>query len=301
VPPLPTFLIGGTEPAGLNFLFTCLAQHPDVYLPPFLQPEPNFFSKEREHARGLGWYQERYFAAWKGQAAVGEKSGRYLYSPQAPARIAAALPDVKVIFVLRHPVERAHSNWRFTAQAGFEWLSFPEALRREEERNAAARDDPRWREVLPHAYFHKGLYAEQLERWLGHVPRERLLVLQSEALKRRAPEELRRAFAFLGVDPAAPVDPGKASDFPSSQVRSLRLQRLLRRLFPARLDAALMQGREGKARPDVLGRLIRLNLAATRAPLEQATRAELLARYAEPTARLFVRWPELDRSLWEGV
>ena len=299
--PLPTFLIGGTEPAGLNFLFTCLAQHPDVYLPPFLQPEPNFFGKERELTKGLAWYQERYFAAWKGQRAVGEKSGRYLSSPEAPARIQAALPGVKMIFVLRHPVERAHSNWRFTAQAGFEWLSFEAALEREEERNRAALADPRWREVLPHAYFQKGLYQEQLERWLALFPRERLLLLQSEALKRRAPQELARAFAFLGVDPAAPVDPGRASDFPSSQVRSLRLQRLFRRLFPARLDAALMQGREGRARPGLLGRLIRLNLSDTRLPLLPATRAALLARYAPANQRLFAAWPELERGLWDGV
>lgn len=297
---LPNFLIGGTEPAGLNFLCTCLWQHPQVYLPPFLQPEPNFFSKEREHARGLDAYQARYFATWAGQAAIGEKSGRYLFSAQAPARVAAALPGVKLIFVLRHPVERAHSNWRFTAQAGFEWLPFAAALACEPERTAAALRDPRWREVLPHAYFQKGLYQEQLERWLEHLPRERLLLLQSEALKRDAPGQLRRVFAFLGVDPGPTVDLGRTSDFPSFQVRSLRLQRLFRRLFPARLDAALMQGREGAA-GGPLARLVRWNLSTTRAPLDPAVRQDLLARYAEPNRRLFEAWPDLRRELWEGV
>lgn len=297
---LPTFLIGGTEPAGLNFLVSCLWQHPQVYLPPFLQPEPNFFSKEREHARGLAWYQERYFSSWAGQPAIGEKSGRYLFSAEAPARVAAALPAVKLIFVLRHPVERAHSNWRFTAQNGFEWLSFPAALAAEEARNAAALRDPRWREVLPHAYFRKGLYAEQLARWLPHVPRERLLLLQSEALKRDAPGELRRTFAFLGVDPQAPVDLGRTSDFPSFQVRSLRLQRVWRRLFPSQLDAALMQGRAG-AGGGPIGRLVRANLSTTRDPLEPALREALLARYAPANERLFADWPELRRELWAGV
>lgn len=297
-PPLPSFLIGGTEPAGLNWLFSCLAQHPDVYLPPFLQPEPNFFSKERELARGLEYYRERYFSAWRGQRAVGEKSGRYLFSREAPARVARALPGVKMVFVLRHPVERAHSNWRFTAQAGFEWLPFAEALRREPERNAAARADPRWREVLPHAYFEKGLYDEQLARWLEHVPRERVLVLQSEALKQRPVDELRRAFRFLEVPEDAPVDLSRTSDFPSFEVRSLAVQRLFRRLLPGRLDGVLMRGREGRGGRPLLDRVIGWNLSTGRRALEPGTRAELLARYEPSIARLFELWPGLDPVLW---
>lgn len=295
--PLPTFLLGGTEPAGLNFLFSCLRQHPDVYLPPFLQPEPNFFSKSAEHARGLDHYRARYFHAWQGQAAVGEKSGRYLFSPEAPARIVAALPDVRMIFILRDPVERAHSNWRFTAQAGFEWLSFEEALEREEERTAADLASPRWREVLPRTYFRKGLYAEQLERYLALLPRERVLVLQSEALREDARPHLRRTFELLGVDPGFEVDLARTSDYPSCDVRSLRLQRLLRRLAPGRLDRAIMTKREGGP-GSLVERLIHLNLSVKRAPLAPETRADLQRRYAAANERLFALVPELRRELW---
>ncbi|MCW8141159.1 MAG: sulfotransferase [Planctomycetota bacterium] len=295
--PLPNFLIGGTEPAGLNFLFSCLRQHPAVYLPPFLQPEPNFFSKEAEHARGLEHYERRYFHAWAGQPAVGEKSGRYLFSADAPARIRAALPGARLIFILRDPVERAHSNWRFTAQAGFEWLAFEAALAVEEERTAADLASPRWREVLPRAYFRKGLYAEQLERYLALFPREQVLLLQSEALRQDARPHLRRAFEFLGVDPALEVDLASTSDYPSCEVRSLRLQRLLRRLAPAHLDRAIMTRREGRA-GSFLERLVHLNLSTARAPLAAAARQALQARYAEPNRRLAALAPELRLDLW---
>ena len=106
---LPGFLIGGTEPAGLNFLATCLRQHPDVYQPPFLQPEPNYFSKRSEYAKPLSYYEDRYFYAWNGEKAVGEKSGRYLCIAGTAERIRSRLGDVKLIFQLRDPVERAFS------------------------------------------------------------------------------------------------------------------------------------------------------------------------------------------------
>ena len=294
----PNFLIGGTEPAGLNFLFGCLRQHSDVYLPPFMQPEPNYFSKRSEYQKPLSYYEERYFYAWNGEKAIGEKSGRYIFIPGTAERVKASLHGVKLIFLLRNPVERAFSNYRFTAQGGFESLSFEEALEREEERNAEARNSPQWCDVLPHAYFAKGLYAEQLERYLAVFPRASILVLQSEALRINPRPDLRRCFRFLEVDEDYQVDLSQTSDFPSFEIRSLAVQRFLRRKAPARLERILMKKREGSDHLNLFDRLLLFNLTSSRRPMRPETRTRLRSRYEASNRRLEQLFL-IDMDLWE--
>ena len=136
---------------------------------------------------------------------VGEASPSYLFHPRAPERAAAVVPDARLIALLRDPVERAFSHYRFEVALGRERLTFQEAIDREDERiggdEERMRADPSY---FGHAwwnfgYLARGRYAEQLARWLAVFPRERLLVVASEELFADPPRTYETVLDFLGV------------------------------------------------------------------------------------------------------
>ncbi len=173
---LPNFLIIGAARSGTTTLYNWLREHPDVYLPIPERPEPHFFLKSMEYEKGVCKYSERYFSAWKGQKAIGEKSTSYLYrAPIVAPRIKDHLPDVKLIALLRNPIDRAYSSYWFTVSEGLETLTFEEALDREDERLANPQSEF-WDEVRPFAYIDRGHYLPQLRTFLEHFQQQKLWI-----------------------------------------------------------------------------------------------------------------------------
>ncbi len=202
--PLPDFLIIGAQKAGTTALYTYLRRHPAITGPSW--KEVSFF--DRHYARGARWYRGNFPLRPRGRL-VGEASPSYLFHPLAPKRVAALLPDVRLIAILRNPVERAYSHYQHEVALGREVLAFedaldaePERLRGELERMVA---DPAYfsRAWWDHTYVGRGLYAEQLDRWLAVFPRDQLLVLTTDDLAERSAETYVRVLAFLGVPPHA--------------------------------------------------------------------------------------------------
>jgi hypothetical protein len=173
---LPNFLIVGAARSGTTTLYSRLRDHPDVYLPVNKRPEPHFFLKTAEFAQGLAYYEKRYFSARRNQRAVGEASTSYLFGPDVPKRVRSTLPDVKLVCILRDPVERAFSSYWHTIKGGLETLSFEEAILQE-----AARKDQlastALGEIAPFAYAERGLYHRQLSRWLSEFPRSQMKIV----------------------------------------------------------------------------------------------------------------------------
>src|SRR5581483_1952601 len=112
----------------------------------------------------------------------GEKTTYYLESPTCCERIARDLPEVKNIFLLREPGERAFSNWLWSRQNGHEKESFERALELELEREGPVAADPKLRYARPHDYFGRGCYADHLQRYFAKFPRETILVLKFEEI-----------------------------------------------------------------------------------------------------------------------
>ena len=201
---LPDFLIIGAQRAGSSSLFAYVCAHPRVAEP--THKEIHFF--DNNWFRGLEWYR-RYFplrARMSGRI-TGEASPYYLFHPAVPARVAETLRDVRLIAVLRDPVERAYSAYQLARRQGHESLEFEEALAREDERLAGEEErmlaDAHYLSG-PHrrlSYRTRGLYADQLERWYEHVPREQLLVVRSEDLFADPAATLQTVFEFLGLEP----------------------------------------------------------------------------------------------------
>lgn len=196
---LPDFVIAGAPRSGTTWLTSALERHPEVWLARPLRPEPKFFLVDDLYAQGLEEYSRRWFGDVPDGVAAGEKSTNYLESPVAADRMARDLPDVRLLFCLRDPVDRAVSNYRWSVTNGMESQDFATALRLEEEREAHVA--PELRYARPHAYVSRGRYAELLRPWLRRFDREQVLVIRFEDLVEDSGSTLARVHAHLGVAP----------------------------------------------------------------------------------------------------
>lgn len=197
---LPNFIIGGVNNGGTSFLYSALKQHPEVYMPEDMRPEPAFFFKSWEYEKGLDYYCDRWFSSVpENSVAIGEKSTNYLFGGKIVAeRMYEALPEVKLIFILRNPIERAWANYRFTVLQGLEDLSFEEALKIESERLKS--ESGRWAEIQPRNYTSRGFYAQKLKEFLSFYPRSQLYLIKSELFSSDTYNELRNVYKFLGLN-----------------------------------------------------------------------------------------------------
>jgi hypothetical protein len=199
----PSALVIGAQRSGTTSIFNYLIQHPDVVAP--LGKEIHYF--DFHYAQGVSYYRGRfpYRHRLRNGAITLDATPYYLVHPLVPERAARLLPGVKLIALLRNPIERAFSHYQHEVRGGREPLSFVEALDREPERLAGEeeriRREPNYYSWNHHrySYTHRGLYAQQLRRWLEHFPRSQLLVLQSEAMYRDPAAATERVHRFLGL------------------------------------------------------------------------------------------------------
>jgi hypothetical protein len=180
-PVLPNFLIIGAAKSGTTSLAHYLRAHPQAFMPRF---EPHYFTAERRWKLGQAWYESQFKEA--GDAvAVGEKSASYSRHPLyqgVPGRVAALLPNARVVYLVRHPLQRMRSEYLHRLLNGKETRSLDEAVRA----------DP--------SYLDTSRYALQIDRYLEHFPEEQLLVLTAERLRHDRREALDRVLELLGLD-----------------------------------------------------------------------------------------------------
>ena len=199
----PSFLIIGAQKSGTTALFDLLAAHPLV-LPPVRRAVHYF---DDFHARGPGWYRSHFPLNRGGSRITGEASPSYLIHPLAPQRAAEFDPRLKLIAILREPVERALSHHAMSVRKGREQLPFEAAVDAEAERLSGVRESPadgarsRDHSAREHSYLKRGRYAEQLEAWLEHFPRGNLLVLRTADFWADGNRFVNRAYDFLGLPP----------------------------------------------------------------------------------------------------
>lgn len=209
----PDFIVVGAQRSGTTSLFRALMSHPQASRPT-AHKGVNYF--DLNYFRGWNWYLAHFPLArlrWpRAQLAdepkVFEASGYYLYHPFAIERMARDLPDVKIVVMLRDPVERAYSAYQHELARGFEWESFPTALDLEEARLVGEIDrmrrDPSYESFSHrhHSYLHRGHYAEQLERAFSFFPRHQVHVMVSEDFFANPADEFASLSDFLGLGPA---------------------------------------------------------------------------------------------------
>lgn len=160
---LPNFIIPEAQKSGTTALRIYLAQHPEVYI---VNKEIHFFNKNFD--KGIEWY-EQFFKAWKGEKAIGEKTPDYLYDGHTPQRIYEVTPDVKLIFVLRNPIDKAYFHYWYNVRVGLEFVRKHRILRDAIKRiNTKKGKIPPMREETRkklQEYFEP--YNEELEKFTG--------------------------------------------------------------------------------------------------------------------------------------
>lgn len=203
---MPNFLIIGAAKSGTTALYEYLKAHPQIYTSPI--KEPKFFGLEGEKLNFQGPDDEKanrtiitetkaYQSLFQGvsnETAIGEASPWYLYIQKAPIQIYKYVPQVKLIAILRNPVDRAYSNFLHQCQFGAEPLTdFAQALREEETRMHS-----NWRPFWH--YKQLGFYYIQLQRYFELFDRSQIRVYLYEELCDRPIDLLQDIFRFLGVD-----------------------------------------------------------------------------------------------------
>ena len=275
---LPNLIVIGAQKCGTSVLHYYLSLHPEVSMSK--PKELNFFIEERNWPRGLDWYKAQFDA----EATVrGEASPNYTAYPQhegVPERMHSVVPEAKLIFMVRDPLERIAAHWVHNY-----------AKRREKGTLA---------ETLAHpntSYLNRSKYAMQLERFLALYPKQQVMVFQQSELRLQRMETLRKVFEFVGVDPdfthpRFEQERHQTSGKTRATRLAVRLEKLGRsrrgRLIPSNfwlvLDDRLPLRRAIK-RPDV------------RAALPPAALTELRAdgeRLRELTGRDFSNWKIWD-------
>ena len=204
----PNFLIVGAAKAGTSSLYYYLNQHPQIFMSSV--KEPRFFAPElytdyikdpyrsgaKEH-RSAPISVEEYSALFDSvsyEMAIGEASTEYLYVPKTPARIQYAVPDAKIIMVLRDPVERAFSAFCYQVRDGCETLTFEQALLAEKRRITQKKRWPGWH------YKQAGFYYHQVKRYFDLFDPSQIKIYLYETLQDSSASVVRDVFQFLAVE-----------------------------------------------------------------------------------------------------
>lgn len=290
---LPNFIIAGGVATGTSFLSHAISNHSQIYLPRVMRPECSFFYKSWEYSKGPSYYSQKYFSDVKNEIAIGERSSLYLHGDflDVPKRIHELLPEVKLIFCLRNPTERAFANYRFSVLSGFEHKSFEKALALEDLRFDRAKG---WKsEIQPNLYRRRGRYMHQIREFLKYFPKENMLFIKSENMNKYPEDTLNQVFSFLGVKSEVVELP---SNFTSNTVRSKFVQRGLRSIFGSSFDN-LTENLRLKAEPGFAEKLIKLNVANKKTSMSEKSRHTLNDFFKKENEELgkFLDW---DLSDW---
>lgn len=286
MPVLPTFLVIGAGKGGTTSLHRWLAEHPQVFVTRV--KETNYFAHEASESeadaaappdgrlafpiRSWGEYLELFREAGD-FSARGEVSPAYLAWPSVPARVAARLPHVRLIAILRHPVDRAYSSYLMHTRDGRERRSFAEATR--EELEGSADQSLSYGQLN---YLRIGLYHQHLSRYWERFGPERLQVELYDDLRTDPRGLLRRVYRFIGVDEGFEPDLSvrlNPSGLPRNRIfapllRKNRVIRTLRSLVPRTLEPRVERAYE-RWRSNQL----------RKPPLDPGLRADLIERYRD--------------------
>ena len=284
----PNFLIIGAAKSGTSALYYYLKQHPDVFMP--AQKELRYFSSiDNPENDGPNVYKQNSITSLEAylhqfdqvttETAIGEVSPQYLYYPKTASRIKSALPDVKLVVILRNPIERAYSSFLHAVRDWHEdSSSFKEALQKEEDR--IKRNWP----MLFH-YVNAGFYSTQLNRYFDSFKREQIKIILYDDFYQAPYDVISNLFLFLEVEnnfkPDISFRPNR-SGFPKSRI----LHKLYRSIFR---DSDLLREISKKYIPkDIRGKLSTKlrNLNMSKKHMDQSDRLYLTGELTEEIHQL---------------
>jgi len=190
------FVVAGTQKAGTSALDALLRQHHEICMP--TGKEVHFFDTDKYFINGKADYRiyHSFFEPNPSHKILGEITPVYMYWHETPRRIWEYNPDIKIVIILRNPIERAFSHWNMQRDRGRETRTFWSAINSEREKT---------RESLPfqnksYSYIDRGFYTEQIKRIQFYFPDEQILILKYEDFLEQPNESLHKICSFLDID-----------------------------------------------------------------------------------------------------
>jgi hypothetical protein len=179
---LPNLVVIGAMKCATTSLHYYLGLHPEICMSQ--EKELNFFVREGNWHKGLDWYRSHFAGDAKIYGESSPNYANYPFSQGVPERIHTLVPEVRLIYVVRDPIERIVSHYVHQYAVGREHRPLAAAL-------ADLNDNP---------YLCRSKYAMQLEQYVKYVPENHMLIIAQEDLYRQRAETLKRVFRFLDVD-----------------------------------------------------------------------------------------------------
>lgn len=169
--PRPNLICPGAQKSGSTTLYNILIQHPDIFLSK--TKESKFFVRDSEFVKGVDYYEKEFFHSWNSQKVIAEIDPEYFFFERAAERMAQTLGNqIKLIFLLRNPVERAYSHYLMSISRGYENESFSNAIKLEN-----SRIGKNFFQADNFSYISRGLYAKQLQHFLKYFKMKNMLFL----------------------------------------------------------------------------------------------------------------------------
>ncbi len=191
---LPNFLCIGAQKSGTTLLAEVLKQHQAIFIPEI--KEPHFFDDDENFGRGAEWYRSTFFQGAEGYDFVGDITPAYIFFEQVPERMRLVLgADIKLILMMRNPVERAYSHYWMSFKSGYEKLSFEKAIAMEHARMGRGPF-----ERYHFSYVSRGFYSEQIRRYLKFFPMANMKFILFEEFIKDITAEVRDTLQFLGCE-----------------------------------------------------------------------------------------------------
>jgi len=189
------FLIVGTQKGGTTALSNFLSKHPNVIIP--VQKELHFFDNEKIFKKREIDYKlyHDYFEPKEQRFLSGEATPIYMFWKPAAKRIFEYNPEIKLVFILRNPIERAYSNYHQELKKKREFLSFKNALLAEPVRRILAYPS----QSRYHSYIQRGYYTKDIKRMMQFFPAKQMLFLKNEELLMNHGQTLNKVFKFLEI------------------------------------------------------------------------------------------------------
>ena len=206
---LPDFILFGGTRSGVMTLTKYIQEHPDVSI------IRNIHFFEYTFTNNVGWYK-RYFPTsfyknffrvkHKRKLVVGESTGTYLFHPDVPKRIRENIPNVKLIVMLRNPINSLYSKYNHYRNEGLESSSLEDAIKMEmkrikigNERKELRINNPDFDNHVNFNYLRHGHYAEKLKNWLKIFPKEHILILTNDEFNADIDKTMKQTFDFLSL------------------------------------------------------------------------------------------------------
>lgn len=290
----PNFICVGAQKAGTTTLHDILVQHPQIYLAE--NKEAHYFSKKANYSKGLDWWWNNFFYRYNNEPIIGVMTPEYLFMPEVPQLIFDEFgPHVKIVAILRHPVDRAYSHYLMTKSRGDEPLSFEEAIKIESDRIKESEFN-----LHAYSYISRGHYAEQVKRYTDLFPTKNLLWLSYEKdIRINLDNTIQRILRFLNVDELL-LDTNIQSN-PATEPKSEKLNHLVKN---KRISSLVRSFLPQSLRTKIRNKVLQMNsqqISKDKKTISPEIREALFDLYFSNELSKLEELTQIDFSYWKQV